>query len=168
MNRTRSRRIAHFLPDFVFGANDGCITTFAIVSGVAGASLSNRVVLILGASNIIADGLSMAASNYLSRRSSERPEDRDAVDAIRHGVVTFVGFLLAGIVPLVAYVVPIADDLRYVSALVMAMSMLFVIGAARSLSTRTPWLRNGMEMLLIGAAAACAAYFIGAAAAKLV
>ena len=33
---------------FVYGANDGIVTTFAVVAGVAGAGLSTRVVLILG------------------------------------------------------------------------------------------------------------------------
>ena len=39
--------LERFLPDLVYGANDGIITTFAIVSGVVGASLSTRVVVIL-------------------------------------------------------------------------------------------------------------------------
>lgn len=163
----RKSKVAHYLPDFVFGANDGLITTFAIVSGVAGANLSTRVVLILGVSNLLADGLSMGASNYLSRRSSERPEDRDAADAMRHGWVTFGGFVVAGSVPLVAYVTPIAADDRYLAALVLTMVTLFVVGAARSLSTHAPWIRSGMEMLLIGAAAAAVAYSIGALGAQL-
>lgn len=161
-------RVAHYLPDFVFGANDGIITTFAIVSGVAGASLSTRVVIILGVSNLIADGISMGASNYLSRRSAERPEDRDAADAVRHGWVTFGGFVAAGVVPLLAYFMPIADDRRYVVALALTMMMLFLVGSARSLSTQAPWLRSGMEMLAIGSAAAIAAYSIGAIGAHVV
>ena len=58
-----------YLPDLVFGANDGVITTLAVVSGVVGASLSPTVVLILGFANLFADGFSMGASNFLSRRS---------------------------------------------------------------------------------------------------
>ena len=51
--------VRHYLPDLVFGANDGIITTFAVVSGVVGASLSNRIILILGFANLVADGVSM-------------------------------------------------------------------------------------------------------------
>ena len=43
-----SRLAGHYLPDLVYGANDGIITTFAVVSGVVGASLSERVIVILG------------------------------------------------------------------------------------------------------------------------
>jgi len=58
-----------YIGDLVFGANDGIITTFAVVSGAAGALLSPGVIIILGLANLIADGFSMGASNFLSLRS---------------------------------------------------------------------------------------------------
>lgn len=57
------------LSDWVLGAIDGAITTFAIVAGVVGASLSAGVVVVLGLANLLADGLSMAASRYLSAQA---------------------------------------------------------------------------------------------------
>ncbi len=53
----------HYLPDLVYGANDGIITTFAVVFGVVGAGLSERVILILGFANLLADGFSMGAGD---------------------------------------------------------------------------------------------------------
>ncbi|NCN83117.1 MAG: hypothetical protein GW947_04070 [Candidatus Pacebacteria bacterium] len=35
----------------VYGANDGIVTTFAVVAGVAGAHLATNVVIILGIAN---------------------------------------------------------------------------------------------------------------------
>ncbi len=55
---------ANYLRDWVFGGIDGAVTTFAIVAGVAGAALSTKIILILGAANLLADGFSMAAGNY--------------------------------------------------------------------------------------------------------
>ena len=52
--------------NFVYGAIDGAITTFAIVTGVIGASLSPSVIIILGFANLLADGFSMAIGNYLA------------------------------------------------------------------------------------------------------
>ncbi len=60
-----------YIKDLVYGANDGIITTFAVVSGVAGAGLDPKIVLILGFANLLADGLSMAVGNYLGTRSEE-------------------------------------------------------------------------------------------------
>lgn len=59
----------NYVRDWIYGGIDGAVTTFAIVSGVAGAQLSPLIVLILGFANLIADGFSMAASNYLGTRA---------------------------------------------------------------------------------------------------
>jgi VIT1/CCC1 family predicted Fe2+/Mn2+ transporter len=58
-----------YIKSVVYGGLDGIITTFAVVSGVAGASLSAGIVLILGFANLIADGISMAIGDYLSTRA---------------------------------------------------------------------------------------------------
>lgn len=58
--RTPRDVVRHYLGDLVYGANDGISTTFAVAAGVAGAALSAHVV-VLGLSNLLADGLSMAA-----------------------------------------------------------------------------------------------------------
>jgi VIT1/CCC1 family predicted Fe2+/Mn2+ transporter len=64
-----------YLRDFVYGAIDGAVTTFAVVSGVAGAELPAGIVLILGAANLVGDGFSMAASNYLGTRAEQQQRD---------------------------------------------------------------------------------------------
>ena len=59
-----------YVGDFVYGAIDGSVTTFAVVSGVAGAALGTNVVIILGLANLFGDGFSMAVGNYLSSKSN--------------------------------------------------------------------------------------------------
>ena len=61
----------NYLRDFVYGAVDGSVTTFAVVSGVAGARLSTEIVIILGLANLIADGFSMAVGNYLATHAEQ-------------------------------------------------------------------------------------------------
>jgi VIT1/CCC1 family predicted Fe2+/Mn2+ transporter len=61
----------------VFGGLDGIITTFAVVSGVAGAALGAHVVLILGLANLFADGFSMATGAYLSSKSDQEYYQRE-------------------------------------------------------------------------------------------
>jgi VIT1/CCC1 family predicted Fe2+/Mn2+ transporter len=58
-----------YIKSAIYGGMDGTITTFAVVAGVAGASLNAGVVLILGFANLIADGLSMAIGDYISTKS---------------------------------------------------------------------------------------------------
>lgn len=59
------------LGDAILGAIDGCVTTFAVVAGVVGGGLHPHVALILGFSNLLADGFSMAVSNYQSTKSEQ-------------------------------------------------------------------------------------------------
>jgi len=155
--------IGHYLPDLVYGANDGIITTFAVVTGVVGAGLSERIILILGFANLLADGFSMGASNFLSRRSYADANERSTGrEAARHGAATVVGFIVAGMVPLVAYLAPLSDDVRFPVAVTLTLSTLFTVGASRAIVTRLGWMRSGLEMLLVGALAAAVAYSIGA------
>jgi vacuolar iron transporter family protein len=158
----------HYLPDLVYGANDGIITTFAVVCGVVGADLSVSVVLILGFANLVADGFSMGASNFVSRRSyADAVERADGREAARHGSATTIGFLVAGTVPLVAYLAPISEGERFPAAIALTVTTLFAVGALRALVTKLGWVRSGLEMLFVGATAAAVAFAIGAFASAL-
>jgi VIT1/CCC1 family predicted Fe2+/Mn2+ transporter len=59
----------NYVRDWIYGGIDGAVTTFAVVSSVTGAELSPLIVLILGFANLVADGFSMAASNFLGTRA---------------------------------------------------------------------------------------------------
>ncbi|MEM8931123.1 MAG: VIT1/CCC1 transporter family protein, partial [Acidobacteriota bacterium] len=65
-----------YLRDFVYGAIDGAVTTFAIVAGIAGAELSATIVLVLGFANLLADGFRMAVSNFLGTRAELQLRER--------------------------------------------------------------------------------------------
>ncbi len=59
----------NYLRDLIYGGIDGSVTTFAIVTGVVGADLAPGVILILGFANLVADGFSMATSNFLGTKA---------------------------------------------------------------------------------------------------
>jgi vacuolar iron transporter family protein len=159
------------LKDMVYGANDGLITTFAVVAGVEGGALTHRAVLVVGFANLVADGLSMGAGNYLSIRSQEQvrralslPEEE--ASPARHGLATFLAFAVAGVIPLFAYVLPaVPMSARMMTATVATFAALFGVGALRSTVTDEPALSGGLEMLALGVIVAGVAYFAGALAA---
>ncbi|MBI4085755.1 MAG: VIT1/CCC1 transporter family protein [Candidatus Liptonbacteria bacterium] len=80
--------ISAYVKDIVYGANDGIITTFAIVSASFGAGFSSTVIIVLGIANLLADGFSMAASNFLGSRSEndlfrrEKKRESDEVEEV--------------------------------------------------------------------------------------
>ncbi len=214
----------NYLGDMVFGAIDGVVTTFAVVSGAAGAELSSGVAVILGFANLFADGLSMAAGNFLSTRSEvemlakvrrteerqievipdgEREEIRqifaakglegeileEVVRVITHdrqrwvdtmvteeyglqlyppspckaAGATFGAFLLAGLVPILPFLLPIAWISRHsflVSAIATGWTFV-LIGWLKGRFVERSSARSALETLLVGGLAAGAAYLVG-------
>ncbi|MFN4223890.1 MAG: VIT1/CCC1 transporter family protein [Fervidobacterium nodosum] len=215
-----------YIGQAVYGASDGIVTTFAAISGVAGANLSPKVALIVGLANLFADGISMAIGDYLSEKSekdylaAERERERwevehmpeaekheireiykrkglsgekldKLVDAItsdkdlwvetmlheelglfeddssplKSALVTFFAFIIAGFMPLIAYVFAsqwnfLANNQFLISCIITGIT-LFAVGALRQIVTGVKWFIGGFEMLMIGGLSATVAYLIG-------
>lgn len=156
---------ASLFGDAVFASDDGLITTFAVVAGSAGATLSPSIVLILGFANLFADGLSMATGRYLGVKSEldyEKAEEKHFEahsSPIKTALITYVAFIVAGFVPLIPFVLGIGKSF-FLSAVLVALS-LFVVGGFRSYFTKKKWLTSGIEMLTVGGLAAGVAYLVG-------
>lgn len=77
-----------YLADLILGANDGLVTTFAVVAGASGAKLSAFVMVVLGLASLLADGLSMGLGNYLGQKSEvdyqrrQRQREEDEVERL--------------------------------------------------------------------------------------
>ncbi len=82
--RLQSGPTSVYLREFVYGAVDGTVTTFAVVSGVAGAGLSSGVVIVLGLANLLADGFSMAVSAFHGIRAEEEIRERVRQEEHQH------------------------------------------------------------------------------------
>ncbi len=86
--RERHIRIGRYLKDIVYAANDGIVTTFAVVAATVGGGLRPSIILIVGIANLLADGFSMATGNYLGTRSErdfyarEEAEERKEVEKV--------------------------------------------------------------------------------------
>jgi VIT1/CCC1 family predicted Fe2+/Mn2+ transporter len=163
----------HYVRELIYGSNDGLITTFAVVAGVAGGGLALPVVLIIGAANLVADGLSMAVGNYLSIRSHESvleaqqlPEEEAAPG--RHAGATFLAFVVAGSLPLVPYMMGPWPFDRFIGSVALTLAGMFGVGASRALIADVVWWKAGFEMSGLGAAVAALAYGSGALVADVV
>ena len=164
-----ARGFGHYLRDMVYGALDGVITTMAVLAGTQGASLSVRVGLILGLANLLGDGISMGASNYLALRSEiEQAGGSVAAEAPwRHGLATVAAFIVVGSFPLAAYIVaPLAGVAVFPLAVGFSTVALLIAGIVRAAFVgKTGW-RSAIEMLAVGALAGGAAYLVGHVAAS--
>jgi VIT1/CCC1 family predicted Fe2+/Mn2+ transporter len=160
----------HYIRDLVYGASDGIITTFAVAAGATGGSLSHTAILIIGAANLAADGLSMAVGNFASIRANESaraaenlPEEES--QPARHAVATFIAFVVAGAIPLAPYLVAGMPATQFLWSCISTLTALFVVGAMRGRVTHGAWWTTGGEMLGLGVFVAAAAYGAGHAVA---
>ena len=158
------------LADFVYGAIDGVVTTFAIVAGVAGAGLDAAIILILGFVNLFADGFSMATSNYLSTRSkldliAKEGGPPGPAGALEAATITFFSFFFAGLVPLLAYLAgyffSTVRDYQFQLAIFLTTVSFAVVGAVRGRVVNKNPLRTSAETIFLGGVAAFIAYFAG-------
>ena len=163
----------HYVRDVVYGANDGIVTTFAVVAGVAGGALTPAAVLVVGAANLAADGLSMGVGNYLAIRAHESALEADDLPEeeafpARHGIATFLAFVAAGAMPLLPYALGLSPDVRGYASGFLSLTTLFAVGAVRTAFTSGQWWKVGLEVMAFGAAVGAAAYGAGAIAAAMV
>jgi VIT1/CCC1 family predicted Fe2+/Mn2+ transporter len=163
--------LGHYVRDVVNGALDGVITTVAVLAGAEGAALGARVGLILGLANLLGDGISMGASNYLGLRSElEQTGGSIAAEAPwRHGLATLAAFMLVGAVPLGGYLLaPAAGIGIFPAAVALGVVALAIAGAVRSKYVGKSAQRSAIEMLAVGIAAGGAAFLVGRLASLLI
>ncbi len=165
--RTKNRNTGSYIRDGVFAANDGIITTFAVIAGSQGAGITAAVVIILGFANLFADGFSMASGNYQGIESEEAynrakhlfiPRESEPA-LLLHPIITFLSFIVAGLAPLLPYILGLENEFELSMALVAV--SLFAVGCVRGYYSNKAFFRCGLESLAIGGIAAATAYFIG-------
>lgn len=154
-----------YFPDVIFGGIDGVITTFAVVAGVVGAGLSSLVIFILGVSNLFADGFSMAVSNYLATKSGNQIEHTNYKKPIHSAYVTFLAFLIFGLVPLLPY---IFQDLfktsfyvTFTISSILTVITFTILGLLKAKATQKNWKKSVLETVAIGTGASLIAFFVG-------
>jgi VIT1/CCC1 family predicted Fe2+/Mn2+ transporter len=168
------KKIENNLREFVYGGMDGAVTTFAVVTGAAGANLSSKVILVLGFANVFADGFSMAVGSYLSEKSEQDlsvgkgdSKKEDYESPVAASVATFVSFILIGFIPLSVYTIDYIFKLNLASNDALTLSILLTlaaftgIGYLRGLITKIDKSRAVVESLGLGLAAAIISYGLG-------
>lgn len=158
--------VKKYIAEFVYGAIDGTITTFAIVSGVVGAGLNPGIILVLGISNVLADGFSMASSNYLSEKSDCQMTDScDDVQPHKTALMTFVSFISVGSIPLLpflfSYIFGWFGENQFLESIIFTSVAFILVGVIRGKISGQNKFKTALETFVVGAIAASVAYGVG-------
>ena len=171
MNERGLKNIEYrYLPEFVYGATDGVVTTFAVVAGVLGASLSSAIILILGFANLFADGFSMATSDYLSTKARNDLRKRikfPNTNPLKSAFMTFFAFFVIGFIPLLSFVIatitknPYLVERQFLHSIMLTFFSLCIIGWWKGKISKKSEIKSMIQTVSIGGIAALIAFFIG-------
>lgn len=159
-------QITKYLPQFVYGATDGIVTTFAIVAGAAGANLSPIAILAIGIASVLADGYSMGISSYLSKQSEDdRKITHEHKSPMSIGIATFLSFVIMGMIPIIPFMIPnkiISFQNEKVISLILALIAFFSVGFVKGTVRKDLHpIQSGFQTFIIGFSAAIVAYLAG-------
>lgn len=167
--------------DFVFGYNDGAVTTLAILTALVSSSVIGGGIVILGAlASIIGSSVSLAFSDYISVKSQieilksfeknrklskhEKDEATDIMGELDHpgkiAANTATSFAFAGLIALSPFFF-LKGNLALVASIALTFSSVFLVGTIRARYTHGNSLKSGAEMLAIAALALLASFLIG-------
>ncbi len=136
---------AESIRNVIYGVNDGLTATLGVLSGVGGASVDPRIVLIGGLSAMVASAVSMAGGAYLATKSQrevfEGQLEREAAE-----------------IEAMPELSRASARSRWPSS--SAAPSCF-IGSARSFFTGKSGVRSGLEMLGVGTFVAAVTFGVG-------
>ena len=84
-----------------------------------------------------------------------------SVAPLRSGIVVALAYALGAAFPVIPYALPVQVQTAFTLSVVCTLIALFVAGALKTLMTGRPWLRSGLETVLVGALAAAATFLAG-------
>lgn len=151
-----------YLQSAMFGFSDALISTTGVIVGISAGTNNKQIVILAGVVTIMVEAISMGSGQYLSLKSSrELSRDYSSRTPAISGVVMFVAYFLAGLVPLLPVVFLPVETSRVV-AIVAALTGLFVLGYFKGKIVKMSPIRSALEILIIGGIATA----VGLAAGK--
>lgn len=134
----------------MFGFNDALVSTTGVIVGVSTGTNNKEIVILAGVVTILVEALSMGAGQYNSSKSAHQLEKTNAAKVpLISGVIMFVSYFLAGLVPLLPIILFPIEYSRNV-AIVAALVGLFILGYLKGKVVKVSPIRSAIEILIIG------------------
>lgn len=150
----------------VLGANDGIVSTAAVVVGVAGATSSTSAIATAGLAAVVGGAVSMALGEYVSvssQRDSERTlgvQDEEQVNPWSAGIASFFAFLLGALLPFAAAVLA-PESWRVAAIFALTLVSLAVTGTVSAKLGDAPVKRSVARVVIGGSLALGATFIVG-------
>lgn len=143
-----------YFRNFIFGVEDGLVSTAGFLSGIAIAGLPRETIILTGIVLIFVEAVSMAVGSFLSEASVEELEVRkrtNPIESFKAGSTMFASYIVAGLIPLIPYVYFGAEALWY--SIYASLIALFLLGAWSGRLSRAGIVRSALRMSIVGGVA---------------
>jgi VIT1/CCC1 family predicted Fe2+/Mn2+ transporter len=150
-----------FLRNFVFGAEDGLVSTVGLLSGVSFAGLASREIILSGIILILVEAISMGAGVYIAEDSEKELDPTENENQVSDAAVMFFSYLLIGLIPLIPYIA--FTDTRYAFYWSVGSSLvaLFCVGLFKGFFVHNKPLKSAIKITLIGGVVIAVAVAVG-------
>ncbi len=139
-----------YLQSAMFGSNDALVSTTGVIVGVSTGTNNKQVVILAGVVTILVEALSMGSGQYLSSKSAHQLDKSDSFKVpIVSGVIMFVSYFIAGLVPLVPIFSFSMEYSRNI-AIVAALLGLLLLGYVKGKIVGVSPLKSALEIFVIG------------------
>lgn len=151
----------------VLGANDGIVSTAAVLVGVAGATNDKSAIATAGLAALVGGAVSMALGEYVSVSSQRDSEEtlgvakHERVNPWSAGIASFFAFLLGALLPFGAAMLA-PDSWRIVSIFALTLVSLALTGALSAKLGNARMGRSVVRIVVGGSLALAATFIVGA------
>ena len=150
-----------YLQSAMFGFNDALVSTTGVIVGVSTGTSNKDVVILAGVVTILVEALSMGAGQYSSSKSAHQLDKTDSFKVpLISGVIMFVAYFLAGLVPLLPIFFLPMEYSRNI-AIVAALIGLFGLGYLKGKIVKVSPIRSAIEIFIIGGVATAVGIVVG-------
>lgn len=152
-----------FVRNAIFGVEDSLVSTVGLLSGIASNSATHAAILSTGMIYICVEALSMAVGSFLSEESAEEFEGRGPGKSRRAaagGAVMLVSFILAGLVPLIPYLL-LSGTAALSTSIVVSLAVLLVLGSVSLPAGKGSRSAHAIRMAVLGGAAILVGVVVG-------
>lgn len=154
---------ATFLRNFIFGVEDGVVSTVGLLSGIAFAGVPKTTILLTGIVLIFVEAFSMGIGSLLAEHSTEEfVEHRELPlkSSTSAALIMFFSYLVSGFIPLLPYFILPPGTALWVS-IAISLVALFLLGSLSAEALKRKLWRHGLEMLILGGVAIIVGVLVG-------
>ncbi|MEK7118322.1 MAG: VIT1/CCC1 transporter family protein [Patescibacteria group bacterium] len=157
------QEFAPLFRNFVFGVEDGLVSTVGLLSGIAAAGEPERTIVMAGAVLIFVEAFSMGVGSLLSDNSTKEFDSKEKIPLSRSflgGITMFVSYFIFGFIPLFPYIIFDKVTAFPVSVVASLLALLF-LGMFSARLAHISMLKKGLQMLTLGGTAILLGVLVG-------